>query len=511
MQFVKGGPRVPNSLLDAHEEGRVILFCGAGISCAAGLPGFGGLVNEIYTALGIDQTSIEESAYKSGRYDSVLHLLEQRYHDGRLGVRTPLVEILKPRLRRKEATRTHQALLQLGRTREGVLRLVTTNFDRIFERLKTREKIAAPTYSAPLLPIPKDSRWDGIVYLHGLLPDRVDKAALKRLVLTSGDFGLAYLTERWAARFVSELFRNYIICFVGYGINDPVMRYMMDALAADRHLGEPGSQAYAFGVCETGQEANQAAAAWEAKGVTPILYHAGPDGAGKHSSLHDTLENWAAAYRYGIQGKERIVAEHAMTRPTASTAEDDFVGRMLWALSDKSGVPAKQFADLNPAPSLEWLKVLSEPCFDSQDLGRFGVPAAEKRRGESAFSLLSRPPPYTQSLAMSVVSTGGSSGWDAGMYHLARWLVRHLNDPELLLWVIEQGGVLDNRFARLIEDQLRQLAKWKAEGSTERLVAARLYAPNAVPGPQMQVLWQILLGGLVRSQQPGPNFLSWVE
>ena len=60
MQFVKGGPHVPNALLDVHEEGRVILFCGAGISCPAGLPGFRGLVNEIYTALGIDQTSKED-------------------------------------------------------------------------------------------------------------------------------------------------------------------------------------------------------------------------------------------------------------------------------------------------------------------------------------------------------------------------------------------------------------------------------------------------------------------
>ena len=78
---------------------------------------------------------------------------------------------------------------------------------------------------------------------------------MNRLVVTSGDFGLAYLTERWAARFVSELFRNYIVCFVGYSINDPVLRYMMDALAADRMLGEITPPAWALGDCETGQEA----------------------------------------------------------------------------------------------------------------------------------------------------------------------------------------------------------------------------------------------------------------
>ena len=85
-------------------------------------------------------------------------------------------------------------------------------------------------------------------------PNKADDSALHRLVVTSGDFGLAYLTERWAARFVSELFRNYVVCFVGYSINDPVLRYMMDALAADRMLGEVTPQAYALGDCLPGQE-----------------------------------------------------------------------------------------------------------------------------------------------------------------------------------------------------------------------------------------------------------------
>ena len=152
-------------------------------------------------------------------------------------MRGALAQVLTPNLRRKAATSTHDALLTLARRRDGALRLVTTNFDRIFERLSARTKLRIPAFAAPLLPIPKNSRWNGIVYLHGLLPERPDEIGLNRLVVTSGDFGLAYLTERWAARFVSELFRNYVVCFVGYRINDPVLRYMMDALAADRLQG----------------------------------------------------------------------------------------------------------------------------------------------------------------------------------------------------------------------------------------------------------------------------------
>ena len=48
MQFVNNGPNIPEKLLQAHEEGKVVFFCGAGISFPAKLPGFGGLVRSLY-------------------------------------------------------------------------------------------------------------------------------------------------------------------------------------------------------------------------------------------------------------------------------------------------------------------------------------------------------------------------------------------------------------------------------------------------------------------------------
>ncbi|WP_419621646.1 hypothetical protein, partial [Thiolapillus sp.] len=95
---------------------------------------------------------------------------------------------------------------------------------------------------------------------------------------------------------------------------------------------------------------------WEAKGVTPILYEV-PAGSHDHSALYQTLHAWADTYCDDIpcKGKERIVDNYALKNPSDSTAQNDFVGRMLWALSDKSGLPAKRFADFNPVPSLDWL------------------------------------------------------------------------------------------------------------------------------------------------------------
>jgi len=510
MQLVANGPDIPDLLLRAHEEGRVVFFCGAGISYPAGLPGFKGLVDAIYHHVGTTPSAIEQEAYERNQFDATLDLLERRLPGQRLAVREALAKVLQPKLRRRGATDTHAALLQLARSREGALRLVTTNFDRIFARLTARTKLDVPAYPAPLLPIPKNSRWNGLVYLHGLLPKHPDASALNRLVLTSGDFGLAYLTERWAARFVSELFRNYVVCFVGYSINDPVLRYMMDALAADRMLGEVTAQAYALGDYAPGQESSKTIE-WEAKGVVPILYEV-PGGTHDHSALHRTLKAWGETYRDGIFGKERIVVDYAMARPSVSTRQDDFVGRMLWALSHESGLPAKRFADFDPVPPLDWLEALSENRYRHGDLARFGVPPHSNVDDKLGFSLVRRPAPYTRAPWMMLASVGAfDSQWDDVMLHLARWLARHLDDPALILWLAQRGGQLHDRLVWLIEDRLNTFARLEREGKTDELARTRAQAPNAIPRPLLRILWRLLLTGRVKSPRRELDLYSWKD
>ncbi|WP_223516279.1 anti-phage defense-associated sirtuin Dsr1 [Pseudomonas sp. GL-B-19] len=511
MQFVANGPDIPDELLRAHEEGRVVFFCGAGISYPAGLPGFKGLVEQIYRRTGTTRSAIEQQAFDRDQFDATLDLLERRLPGQRLTVRQALAQALKPKLNRKGATETHAALLRLARSREGALRLVTTNFDRVFDTAAKRTGQAFQEYSAPMLPIPKNSRWNGLVYLHGLLPRKVDDTALNRLVMTSGDFGLAYLTERWAARFVSELFRNYVVCFVGYSINDPVLRYMMDALAADRMQGEITPQAWALGDCEPGQEHHKTIE-WEAKGVTPILYDV-PAGGLDHSALHNTLHAWGETYRDGVMGKERIVVSHALARPSASTRQDDFVGRMLWALSDKSGLPARQFATFNPVPSLDWLlDAFDQYRYLHGDLTRFGVPSHNEPDTKLRFSLVRRPAPYPLAPPLMLVSGGASSSqWDDVMYQLARWLVRHLNDPQLVIWSAQQGGQLHDRWSWLIDERLNEFSRLEREGKTTELNEIRSHAPNAIPGPLMRTLWRLLLSGRVKSPWREFDLYRWKD
>ncbi len=161
MQFVKNGPEVPERLLQAHEDGRVVFFCGAGISYPAGLPSFAGLTDQIYTELNVHRDAIQQAAFKAKQFDRAIGLLEEAVVGGRKTVRQSLAKILTRNFATPKATSTHEALLTLSRQRDRRIRLVTTNFDRLFEKIINDQKLNILRDQAPLLPVPKN-RWDSL-------------------------------------------------------------------------------------------------------------------------------------------------------------------------------------------------------------------------------------------------------------------------------------------------------------------------------------------------------------
>jgi hypothetical protein len=506
MRFIRNGPDIPDRLLQAHEDRKVVFFCGAGISYPAALPTFGGLVARIFDDLGETPTPLQQAAIDARQYDTSIGLLEQSIKGRREQVRRSIAKVLTPDLTNSSATSTHEAILDLGRNQLGQTRIVTTNFDRIFEEVIARDKLKVPTFAAPLLPIPKN-RWNGLVYLHGLLPKEISASELDRLVVSSGDFGLAYLSERWAARFVSEMFRNYIVCFVGYSINDPVLRYMMDALAADRLLGESSPDMFAFGSFQKGKEEARRLE-WEAKNVVPILYRERDN----HSYLHKTLRAWADAYRDGIGAKERIAASSGLSRPLAGGGQDELVGQLRWALSDERGLPAKRFADTVPSPSLDWLGPLTEDCYGRADLSRFGVFPGRASDNDLRFSILNRPSPFELAPRMSLTGNGAATGeWDKIMPHLARWLSRHLDNPRLILWIAKSGGYLHPGFAWWIQHQIDEITQLEQSNSVEKLEQLRSASPDAIPRAILRPLWKVVLAGRLKSFANQGDLFDWIR
>ncbi len=490
MQFVRNGPRLPKRLLQAHEGGHVVFFCGSGISSTV-LPDFAGLVNRLYTEVGVTPNPSQKKAIKAGQYDIAVGLLEVQIVGGRAKLREKLANILKVPTKPIKSI-AHECLLTLSENRGGNTRLVTTNFDRLFEKTITDKSLRVKHFQAPHLPIPK-KQWDGLVYLHGLLPEDPTPSELDRLVISSGDFGLAYQTDRWATRFVSELFRNYIVCFVGYSLNDPVLRYMTDAIATDRQQGESSPEIFAFGSYTEGKKQEQREE-WVGRNVTPILYLKN----NQHIHLLKTLQAWSEAYRDGVRGKERIVSECARIHPSESTKDDDFASRVIWALSDPSGLPAKRFAELDPVPSLDWLNPLRKELYNRTDSDRFGIPTKADFGSEGALEQAHKLPSHDSVRLITFFNIGTVDGkWNEVMWRLASWLTRHLNDPALLLWMANYGDSLHHNLVNLIESRLDKLSKLERDGDTSELERIRSNASNAIPTASMRTLWRLLLTGRV--------------
>lgn len=512
MKFIPDGPDIPIELLTAHERGEVVFFCGAGISKKAGLPLFSGLVDQIYEncctycagkPFANDNKNIvgahtEYAAYLRGQYDVVLNLLEQRLPGGRQALMNALVSALKPNFNLAGATEGHEALLSLATDRHSNhLRLVTTNYDSVFHEAANRRKISLENRvcSAPDLPYLQGGQWDSLVFLHGLLSD-VQARSGKRLVLTSGDFGAAYLMERWASRFVSDLFLQYDVCFVGYSANDPVMLYILSAL----QLSNSGKKIWVFTGYKSEAERSAAEAGWISRGITPVFY----DCCTGHQRLYDTLTRWAELYKLGIDGKLELVENYAGRNPLTDNDRDFFVPLMLWALTDPSGKPAETFANINPVPRWEWHTVFTDPKQCSPFLPALGShPLSVKNENLFCRTVNSNS---ASRLALTTNDIIGPPRLDAVMLGLMHWVLRFVGDARCLLWLAQLSGRLQIQFRTQLWVKLNAIGR---NGITNA-VAVRSGCQSA-PDEYLRKLWDLLLAGRIDHSPSTVSVGDWIE
>jgi hypothetical protein len=351
MRFLGDGPSLPDTLLRARDEGRVVFFCGAGVSRArAGLADFFGLAASVIRELGApedcDASKVLRKAKEVGEEldvtglisaDRVFSLLERDFTT--LDIQSAVAKSLAPAADVDRSA--HEILLRLARTPSGKTQLVTTNFDRLFEL--DGEKV--PLFQPPRLPQP--SRYDdldGIVYLHGRVNPDYTQADGSGFVLSSSDFGHAYLAEGWATEFFREIVRSYVVVFVGYSADDPPVHYLLEGL---RRNPDSMHGIYAF----QSNGANELTARWQHKGVEPIVY-SDLDG---HRALWETLESWASRADEP-QLWRKSVLDIAMAGPRVLKPYQR--GQVAHVVSTYEG--AKAFA--NAAPPADWLCVFDHQC-----------------------------------------------------------------------------------------------------------------------------------------------------
>jgi hypothetical protein len=283
MKFDEAGADIPNELIRVVNDGEVVFLCGAGVSRGVGLPSFQVLTDQVYANLGESgaNEAAERIAYDRTEYDRVLRSLEKRTLlpgvDSR--VRAAVSEILAPP---DDADLSrHLSLLRLSRDRVGRPRLLTTNFDTLFERAAHGDGTRVMSHAGKSIPRPGGPRDYGVLHLHGRLADGSLKLEATDLILTSADFGDAYLRDGWASQYVEDRMRLNTLVLVGYAAEDAALRLLLETLDADRDRFRDLKDIYAIE-----KRSDDSASLWKAKGIKAIEFL-------NHDVLYASLSEWA--------------------------------------------------------------------------------------------------------------------------------------------------------------------------------------------------------------------------
>ena len=300
LQFSDDGPAFPSGLVDAIMDGEVVFLCGSGVSSKK-VSDFKGLVKRTYEELGLDRLGPEKKAFSDGRFDEVLGLLSRRLADSEYVTRAVSDVLTLPDNQDSEPPdfENHSTILRLSRYRDNRIAIVTTNFDTLFERAFAEQPCEnSPkdiSFAGQSLPAPGTSEFGGIIHIHGRIKDSDLDLEQSQLVLTSSDFGDAYMRSGWASRFLFDLVRCKNIVLVGYSANDVPMRYVLNVLEADRARFSDLKNVYAF----AGHEGNRQDTnySWQALAVEPLAYEI--VGKNDHRNLWRDLEELAEFIEFG--------------------------------------------------------------------------------------------------------------------------------------------------------------------------------------------------------------------
>jgi hypothetical protein len=283
LKFLENGADIPDELIRAVNEGTAIFLCGAGVSMRAHLPDFKTLTERIYTLMGETWVNepAERNAYDAKQYDRALRALEKRMHLPRMAsrVRNAVAALLVvPSCPLPD----HLAIVQLSRDSEGRPKLLTTNFDTLFEQAAASGGfLDVPSHAGKSIPKPGGGRDFGILHIHGRNADASLGLMQSDLVLTSADFGDAYLRDGWASQYIEDRMRLGTLVLVGYSAEDVAMRLLLETLDADRDRFRDLKNIYAIE-----RATADSAALWKAKGITPIEFK-------EFDDIYRTLTEWA--------------------------------------------------------------------------------------------------------------------------------------------------------------------------------------------------------------------------
>jgi len=182
---------------------------------------------------------------------------------------------------------------------------------------------------------------DGIIHLHGYASKDYTGAEGDGFILSSSDFGRAYLSDGWATQFFMEIIERYVVVFVGYTADDPPIHYLLEAL--NKKAGRlDGVYAFQSGLT------NEAAAKWLHKGVEAIPYAENDE----HRALWETLAAWAERAKAPDDWYKSVIG---LAKKGPEQLQPHERGQVAHIISTVGG--ARKFSGGDAPPPAEWLCV----------------------------------------------------------------------------------------------------------------------------------------------------------
>ena len=466
MRFYTDGPAIPDTLLEHCDAGRVVFLCGAGVSQPSGMPSFVGLTqhvieffdppdgSEIMSAF---QPWLENASAANIPLDQIFNLLHQEY--GKDEVNALVTERLSAPQEAEVAGHGHghDLIKRVSSNQIGVPQIVTTNFDLLFEMSPEGQQL--DLHVPPAFP---DLNFglgiEGITYLHGRLVD--PNSEYHSYVLSSADFGRAYLSEGWATNFIRSLLGRYTVVLVGYQAEDPPIKYLLQGLNHDGNFDRSRLYAFDRGLPE------EIEAKWRDRGVTAITY-------AEHADFWKTMEAWADRADDPRQWRSTIIA--GCERDPKDLAPHER-GQVAYVLRTVPG--ARSFSQVDPEPHPEWICVMDANIRSAKRSSGYGDDA-ETFDPQAAYGLdndivgISEDDPRLGASNDNILAwrdeddnphdfyrLGGRQGEGVAetpkrLGHLSNWISKSLHHPVIAWWAIRQNR-MHPRLLKQIEWELER-------------------------------------------------------
>lgn len=465
MRFLETGPNIPDTLLERCDRGNVVFLCGAGVSIPSGMPDFIKLTRYVVEYFDPPEDSATAKAFApwlddkyDGRrmpLDQIFNLLHHEY--GREEVNALAAECLR-NSKASKPSHEHSLIARISSDSEGRPQIITTNFDHLFDNCPgiTKDRIFEP----PAFPdIELGMSVHGVIHLHGRLREQDDPH--HDYILSSTDFGRAYLAEGWATKFIRALLDKYTVVLIGYQAEDPPVDYLLQGLNYDRKRDRSNLYSFDKGAFEDIE------VKWRDQGINPIAYN-------EYDDLWKTLEAWASrvddprAWRIGVV---------TMANRNPRDLRPFERGQVAHLVRSTPG--ARLFAQSEPSPPAEWLCVFDANCRAPIKIWNF----EENRRKSDPFEhyrLDDDPehrhesekhgahihdqliewrhgdtnPPAGHTLAGR--QADGQENLPPRLFYLLSWSSKHLNDPCLAWWATKYSN-LHPRHINRIRQQIRTM------------------------------------------------------